>query len=195
MLKKIRIALATLCLVGFLLLFFVPGAPDVFPGLELLAKVQLIPAVLSGSIVVVVVLMLVTLIFGRMYCSVLCPLGLLQDILALAAPVRRFRFRPAARRFRAAVLFLFIVAMAAGLPVLFSLVEPYSIFGRIVANIIAAGHAFWGVVSGSDVSLAWTTGTIPMVTALVLFAMVQYRLPCGGVSGMAESVRPVQDTH
>lgn len=172
MLKKIRIALATLCLAGFFLLFLIPGAPDIFPGLELLAKMQLIPAVLAGSIVVVAVLMLLTLLFGRVYCSVLCPLGLLQDFLALIAPARRFRFRAAACRFRIIVLLLFIAAMAAGLPVLFSLVEPYSLFGRIVANSIAAGRAFWGMASGSDVSLSWTTGTLPMATALVLFAVI-----------------------
>lgn len=174
MLKKIRIALATLCLAGFFLLFLIPGAPDIFPGLELSAKMQLIPAVLAGSIVAVAVLMLLTLLCGRVYCSVLCPLGLLQDFLALTAPAGRFRFRPAASGLRVVAVLFFIAAMAAGVPVLFSLVEPYSLFGRIVANVIAAGRAFRGMASGSNASLPWTTGAVPMATALVLFAVIAF---------------------
>lgn len=171
-LKKIRIALAALCLAVFFLLFLLPGAPDLFPGLEWLARVQAVPAVLSGSLVIVAVIMLLTLLFGRVYCSVVCPLGLLQDVLALAALAVRFRFRPAASRLRVVVALLFIVAMAAGLPIFFSLVEPYSLFGRIVANIVAAGRAFWGMASGSGAALPWTTGTIPAATALALFAII-----------------------
>lgn len=174
MLKKIRIALATFFLAGFFLLFFLPGAPDIFPGLELLVKVQLIPAVLAGSIVIVAVLMLLTLLFGRVYCSVLCPLGLLQESLAAAAPARRFRFRPAASGLRVVVVLLFIAAMVAGLPVLFSLVEPYSLFGRIVANVIAVGRAFWDMASGVDTPRMWTTGFAPLSAALALFAIIAF---------------------
>lgn len=174
MLKKIRIALATLCLAGFFLLFFLPGAPDIFPGLELLARVQLIPAVLAGSGVIVAVLMLLTLLFGRVYCSVLCPLGLFQNSIALAAPAGKFRFRPADYGLRVIVLLFFIAAMAAGLPIIFSLAEPYSIFGRITANVITAGRTLWGMASGVDTPHMWMTGFAPLAAALALFAVIAF---------------------
>lgn len=172
MLKTLRIVLAALCFTGFFLLFFIPDAPNLIPGLEFLAKVQLIPAVLSGSFAVVGGLILLTGLFGRVYCSVLCPLGLMQDILAVAASAKRFRFRKAASTLRNIVLFLFAAAMLAGVPILFSLVEPYSVFGRILANAVSAERAFLSRMTGFGESLSWTTGVGPAVMALVLFFVI-----------------------
>ena len=42
-------------------------------------KIQLMPAALALSVAAAVILA-VTLVFGRVYCSVVCPLGILQDI-------------------------------------------------------------------------------------------------------------------
>lgn len=173
MLKKIRTALAALCLIGFLLLFLVPGAPEYFPGLELLAKVQLVPAILSGSLAIVSVLVLLTLLFGRVYCSILCPLGLLQDVLAKPAAKKRFRFRFGNPWLRTSMLLAFIAALATGIPVLFSVLEPYSIFGRVAASAAAAGRAAGGLVSGTDTLQPWTIGPAPMAAAS-LFVVIAF---------------------
>mgnify|MGYP003440902359 CR=1 FL=1 len=45
-----------------------------------MAKIQFLPAVLALNVVVVIALALLTLLMGRIYCSVICPLGVLQDI-------------------------------------------------------------------------------------------------------------------
>ena len=45
-----------------------------------MAKIQFLPAVLALNVGVVVGLVLLTLLMGRIYCSVICPLGVLQDI-------------------------------------------------------------------------------------------------------------------
>ena len=45
-----------------------------------LAKMQFVPALLAANVVVACAILLVTLLVGRVYCGVLCPLGLLQDI-------------------------------------------------------------------------------------------------------------------
>ena len=45
-----------------------------------MAKIQFLPAVLALNVVVVIALVLLTLLMGRIYCSVICPLGVLQDI-------------------------------------------------------------------------------------------------------------------
>ena len=44
-----------------------------------LTSLQFIPALLSVSMGVVVGILVLTLLFGRIYCSTLCPLGTMQD--------------------------------------------------------------------------------------------------------------------
>ena len=63
------------------------------------ARLQLVPALLRlparAAVVTVLALALLTLLLGRVYCSTLCPLGTLQDVLIrLGAGLRRRpRFR------------------------------------------------------------------------------------------------------
>lgn len=47
-----------------------------------LPKIQFLPSMLAGSFVVFGCLVAATLLFGRVYCSVVCPLGILQDVIA-----------------------------------------------------------------------------------------------------------------
>lgn len=47
-----------------------------------LAKIQFLPAVLALNVGVILFLVILTLVCGRIYCSVICPLGVFQDILA-----------------------------------------------------------------------------------------------------------------
>ena len=79
MLKKIRTILALVMFIGITLLFVdFTGTAHVW--LSWMAKVQFLPAVLALNFVVVAILLIITLLFGRIYCSVICPLGILQDI-------------------------------------------------------------------------------------------------------------------
>lgn len=47
-----------------------------------LAKIQFLPAVLALNIGVIIFLVMLTLVFGRIYCSVICPLGVFQDVVS-----------------------------------------------------------------------------------------------------------------
>ena len=81
MLRKIRILLAAICFVLITLLFLdFTGTLHTWFGW--LAKVQFLPAVLALNVGVVIALVLVTWLFGRVYCSVICPLGVMQDIVS-----------------------------------------------------------------------------------------------------------------
>ena len=70
-----------------LALFFIVGITLLFPDftgcihawLGWMAKIQLLPAILAMNVAVIVILIAMTLIFGRIYCSVICPLGVMQD--------------------------------------------------------------------------------------------------------------------
>ena len=68
MLRRIRLALAAFFFVGvtLLLLDFTGWAHH---WLAWMAQIQFLPAVLALNVVVVVTLLLLTLIFGRIYCS------------------------------------------------------------------------------------------------------------------------------
>lgn len=78
MLKKIRITLGILFLAVITLLFL--DFTGVLHGwFGWMARIQLVPAILATNFVVVAVLLVLTLLFGRVYCSVICPLGLFQD--------------------------------------------------------------------------------------------------------------------
>ena len=79
MLRKIRIILAALFFAGITLLFLdVTGT--IHQWLGWMAKIQFLPAALALNFAVVAVLLILTLLFGRVYCSVICPLGIMQDI-------------------------------------------------------------------------------------------------------------------
>ena len=79
MLRRIRVILASIFFILITLLFLdFTGTLQKFFGW--MAQIQFLPAVLAVNIVVICFLLLLTLVFGRIYCSVICPLGVLQDI-------------------------------------------------------------------------------------------------------------------
>ena len=142
MLRKIRIVLAgsSLLLITLLFLDFT-GTLHAYLGW--LAKIQLVPALLSGSLIVLSVLVILTLLFGRVYCSVICPLGILQDVIAWMgkkAKKNRYAFSPSKWRTRLEFMFVFLLALFVSIPGIHfvaSLLEPYSAFGRIATNLLA----------------------------------------------------------
>ena len=140
MLRRIRTVLAVLVFVGITLLFLdITGILHTYLGW--LAKVQFLPAVLALNLSVVIALVVLTLVFGRIYCSVICPLGILQDGLARLRPrknkkVGRYSYSPEVRWLRYPVLVLFIIALVAGFGSFVALLAPYSSFGRIVVNLL-----------------------------------------------------------
>ena len=95
MLRKIRIILASIFFAGVTLLFL-DFTGTLHAWLGWMAKVQLLPAVLALNFVTVAILLLITLLFGRVYCSVICPLGVMQDIISWihgkTKKKNRFRF-------------------------------------------------------------------------------------------------------
>lgn len=139
MLRKLRIVLATTAILAVTLLFL--DFTGVAQGLwGWIAKVQFVPAVLSLNIGVLVALVFATLLLGRVYCSVVCPLGIYQDVVANIASRRkknRYRFSSAKTWLRIVVLVLFVVTVVLGLTWIAALIEPYGMFGRIVSQIVA----------------------------------------------------------
>ena len=148
MLRKIRIILASVFFIGVTLLFL-DFTGTVHAWLGWMAKVQFLPALLSLNLGVLAVLILLTLLFGRVYCSVICPLGVMQDIISWihgkTKKKNRFRFSysPAKHFLRYTVLVLYGAAIVAGLHSVVALIAPYSAYGRIASNLLAPVYQ-WG---------------------------------------------------
>lgn len=147
MLRKIRITLAIVFWVGITLLFLdFTGTAHTY--LAWMAKLQFLPAVLALNVAVVVGLIVLTLLVGRIYCSVICPMGVMQDIIAWVSKRKLFRknkrarlankysYSPTRRVLRALVLLLFLILMIAGLNSLAIILAPYSAYGRIATNLM-----------------------------------------------------------
>ena len=142
MLKKIRVALAVLFWLGITLLFLdFTGALHGWLGW--MAKIQFLPAVLAVNVAVIIGLVLLTLVFGRVYCSVICPLGVFQDGVAHLNVARKRRkknrkpysYSPELKWLRYGVWAVFVIALLVGVQALVALLAPYSAWGRIVQNL------------------------------------------------------------
>ncbi len=147
MLRKIRIGLAAVFLICITLLFLdFTGTAHAWLGW--MAKIQFLPAVLALNVGVVALLVALTLVLGRVYCSVICPLGVMQDVVSWLSGKRKkkkFRFSHSREMkwLRYGVLALFVAAMVAGFTGLAALVAPYSSYGRIASNLFAPIYQ-WG---------------------------------------------------
>lgn len=147
MLRKIRQILAVISLVLITLLFLdFTGTIQMWFGW--MAKIQFLPALLALNVGVILFLVLLTLIFGRVYCSVICPLGIMQDVVSWCSGQRkkkkyRFSYSDEKKWLRYGVLVLFVIAIIAGIGSFVALLAPYSTYGRIVANLFAPVYR-WG---------------------------------------------------
>ena len=130
-------------LVFVLLTLFFAAPRDFFPAAaQLAADVQVVPALLAGSWLAVALLALATLLFGRVYCSLICPLGMLQDALGRLCSKKsgkRLRFRPPAKRLRLGIALFFLLALSFGNTMMVSLLEPYSMYGIIATHLFKQG--------------------------------------------------------
>ena len=137
MLKKIRTILALVFFIGITLLFL-DFTGTAHRWLSWMAKVQFLPAVLALNALVVIALVVLTIVFGRIYCSVICPLGVFQDLIARLgkrAKKNRYTYSRPLTWLRYSVLAVFVVALAAGVGTIVQLLAPYSAFGRIATTI------------------------------------------------------------
>lgn len=156
MLRKIRLALAVLffALITGLFLDFT-GTLHLWFGW--MAKIQFLPSLMALNVGVLVFLVVLTLVCGRIYCSVICPLGVFQDVVAWISSRRgkkhryRYRYSPAKRWLRYGVLVLFIVAIVAGVGSFVALLSPYSSYGRMVQSLLSP---LYGLANNLLASLA-----------------------------------------
>ena len=138
MLRKIRIGVS-ITLFTLITLYFLDFRELLPQSLHFLAKIQFVPALLSLNLIILVSLLLLTFVFGRVYCSSICPMGIYQDIVGWlskkAKRKKRYTYSPAKSILRWATLLLVTVAFIFGFTFLVGLLDPYGAYGRIVTHL------------------------------------------------------------
>lgn len=157
-LRTIRIFLATLFFL--LAVVYLAVSPTVHPIARIVAKIQIIPSLIAVGMGAVAVWFLITFLFGRIYCSTICPVGTFQDVVIRLR--RRFGRRQHPRSFRQPdvvrypLAVLFFLSLLLGVAVVPFWLEPWS----IMRNICGAIHP-------SAQEEAWLTLGIGMGTGIV----------------------------
>lgn len=137
--KRLRLTLAILTL--FISTFFFLDFANILPyQFHAFSHIQVVPAIMSGSISVLALLFVLTICFGRVYCSIICPLGILQDCFSRISKKinkkKKYKFSKEKRLLRYFFLGLAIVGfLSVSTSILITILDPYSAFGRVIINI------------------------------------------------------------
>ncbi len=145
-LKAIRVFFSLLFLVLISMLFidfrgFIPSAiSDVILYLQFVPSLLRFMHVLGFAAAGFVIIIIINLLFGRVYCSAICPLGSLQDIVSFIArktgKKKMYRYAKPHNLLRYMFLALPVIFIFFGGIFLVYLLDPYSIFGRIFSDLL-----------------------------------------------------------
>lgn len=150
-----------------------------------IAKIQFLPAVLALNAAVIIGLVLATLLLGRIYCSVICPLGIMQDgfaWLGKKAKKNRYSYSVARNVLRYTMLALMIAAIIGGISAFVAILAPYSAYGRIVSTLLQPiwiwGNNLLATWSEAHQNYAfysvdlWMKGLAPLIVAVVTLVVL-----------------------
>lgn len=149
-LKKIRVVLSLLFFLAVLFVFldfhnlFSEKATNSILYLQFAPSILKFITVLGIGALGFVIVLALTMLFGRVYCSSICPLGTLQDLITyVSKKVQKrknrkkkvFRFEKPYNKLRYGILIITILFLISGSAFFLNLLDPYSNFGRISTNL------------------------------------------------------------
>ncbi|HPW78584.1 MAG: quinol dehydrogenase periplasmic component [Bacteroidetes bacterium ADurb.Bin037] len=155
-----------------------------------LLGLQIVPAILgiaSGGLLTVLLVLLITLIFGRIYCSVLCPLGIWQDIVYRTGLFFRNRkkcrmqYTKAHNVLRYSILIIVVLCVAFSFVLPLVWLDPYGLFGKMAVNL---GRPLVSLITGSVREIwnpAATFVAAVLFVAISLVAIFKGRLYCNAI--------------
>ena len=185
-LRRIRIVFSTLVFIFFFLVFV--DFKSIIPAnyINTLMFLQFIPSVLkffdlktlaAGGFLVV---LLLTFITGRTYCSFLCPLGIGQDLNSriggrIRKKFRRYGFKRPFTILRYTILAVTLIVTLVWGIYMITLLDPYSIFARFMTFfakpvIIMLNNFLAGILGKFDI---YTLSNIPVKG----FPLIVYSIP------------------
>ncbi len=179
MLAHIRRLIALLFLAIFIYSFLAWGTSHES---ALIARSQFTPALLSSlrgeswAIIALASLLLLTLLLGRVYCSWICPLGIMQDIARHLRKGKAERYSPNPIWIRAFFGGSCLIALLSGSILILSLLDPYSIAARFCSAILNPLAAELNNALGrSFIQPDWARYSLP----LLLLVALSLLLPLG----------------
>lgn len=184
-LKGLRVLLAILFFIP-ILLFFIDFDSKLPNSLHRLLHLQIIPAILGLSFGVLVFQFVLVLLFGRIYCSTICPAGVFQDIINRLFCIgkkkkkgsRRFKYHKPLNLFRYILLGVTLLLAILGFTGLLVWLDPYSNFGRIATNLFRP-VVVWGNNIIANILMGMDNYTLHHVTLKTVMAS---GLIAGGVA-------------
>ena len=155
-LKKIRIAISLFVFVVLLLLLLGFESGFISTSSEIALRLQFIPSVLrflalffSITTLGFLVVLLLTFLFGRVYCSSICPLGTFQDIVSNISmrfrKKRNRKFNYSANQnkiLKYTLLGATLLLWFFGSLFLVNLLDPFSNFGKISVSFLQPAYIF-----------------------------------------------------
>ncbi|MDQ7818203.1 MAG: 4Fe-4S binding protein [Melioribacteraceae bacterium] len=145
LLRKIRIVLSLLFIIPttFVLVDFTRILPE--STINWIIYFQFVPSLIKSitlfSLITTgfILVLILTSLFGRVYCSTICPLGFFQDMInfisgKIKKKKRRFIFKKEQKILRWTLFAIPVIIFLLGSSFGISLLEPYSIYGRIAGN-------------------------------------------------------------
>ena len=146
-LKPIRVVFAIL--IGLVLAFVFVDFRQLIPDkyFDYFLFFQFVPSMLrfidieSLAATGFIIVLILTLISGRTYCSFLCPLGIFQDVISriggkFKKKFRRFGFSKPFTILRYSILAISVAVFVFGGVYVLTLLDPYSIFGRFMTYFV-----------------------------------------------------------
>ena len=136
---RIAISIVVLALVTYAI---VAGLMNVPRLARLFVKVQFFPAAVAFSLTTIAAWLLVTLIFGRVYCSTVCPLGTVQDICARIPrlfsrnPRWHYHYAPPLSLVRNICVGVMVLGVFLGITMITKLLDPFSIYNRFCLYVL-----------------------------------------------------------
>ena len=179
MLRVLRIVVS-LTMLAITTVMFTTGEAALAVKLGWAARIQLVPLVFAGATAGLLAWVVVTIIFGRIYCSTVCPMGTLQDIAAHSRRSgkrwksrRPYHYTPGRPALRLLMLALFAGCALVGLMSVTDILDPYSAYGRIDTELLLPATRW---LTGNPVAIAsWLAFGVAAATLSAVWVVAALR--------------------
>ena len=187
MLRKLRI-ITSLVIFALLTFFFLDFARILPRSFHVLTHLQFIPAffAVGKDVFIILCIIVCTLLFGRIYCSILCPMGTFQDIIGRFSKSihkkKKYVYRKNNPILRWSVVGIFFILFLLGLTAWVGILDPYSAYGRMAVhlfkpvyllcnNILASIFTHFGNYTFYRVEIVML-GTFSLIVSILTFLII-----------------------
>ena len=147
-------------------------------------KIQISPSLLPTSLGVIIFWILITIIFGRIYCSSVCSIGTLSDIFIrfrkfIPQLNNHFSFKTS-KKHKYNILLIYIISLIIGFSFVLGIIEPWSMFTNIISTFDFSPREEHMILISSNIILGFIIGFVSFVV-IVVCAVFRGRYYCNEI--------------